>query len=521
MVAVFRYGVIAELAERDDFAPGQMSRLVEEIAGRTHHMPGKGPLKVSERTIYAWLKSYREGGMEALRPRLRTDLGQSRVMDEATIARAIRLRKENPDRWTSTLLDIMKREGTFDGRTVPHRATVDRHLAAKGASRRSLRVLGTKRHIKMKFERFGHLWVGDYHHGPLVLGTDGKPTTAKISAFLDHTTRYPVADRYYLAEDIATLRDCLLRALLKWGKAKLVYVDRGAAYRAEQLKYSLDHIGVKLVHSKEYYSEGRGLIEKWWQVTGQFESEVALREELCTLHELNRLWEAYRELRYCRKVHSELGKTPNEAISEVTPRPLDPQAVRELFLVKAMRKVHPKDCCVSVYHHKFLCESHLKRQQVEVRYDPNDFSSVLIFKNRKRVQRAFPQALNAPPEPQPEPEQVGQSVDYLALLREDYDRQLLQHARPLAYARLELTPGFDAERFVAVVCELAGLDPRPPVRRELASFWDTYGPLPEELVRIGTEHAIRLHGRTRHVRVYLHAIRTLVLAHWRHPPKEE
>ena len=76
------------------------------------------------------------------------------------------------------------------------------------------------------------------------------------------------------------------------------------------------------------------------------------------------------------------------------------------------------------------------------------------------------------------------------------------------------------ERFVQVVTALAGLPIRPATRRELKTFFETYGPLPEELCRIGTEHAIRLHGRRRHPRVYLQAIRTLVLAHWRTPNKE-
>jgi hypothetical protein len=72
---------------------------------------------------------------------------------------------------------------------------------------------------------------------------------------------------------------------------------------------------------------------------------------------------------------------------------------------------------------------------------------------------------------------------------------------------------------VQVVCELAGLKAQGAVRAELCAFWDSFGPLPESLVRIGTEHAVRLHTRGRHVRVYLHAIRTLVLAHLKTPNK--
>jgi hypothetical protein len=45
--------------------------------------------------------------------------------------------------------------------------------------------------------------------------------------------------------------------------------------------------------------------------------------------------------------------------------------------------------------------------------------------------------------------------------------------------------------------------------------------MPEELVRIAVEHVVRLHGRGRHPRVYLHAIRTLVVAQWQQPSNKE
>jgi transposase InsO family protein len=64
-------------------------------------------------------------------------------------------------------------------------------------------------------------------------------------------------------------------------------VDNGAVYRAGQLAYSLDRVNCTLIHSRPYYSEGRGLIERWWQIIGQFEDEVRLYPEPLTLHELN------------------------------------------------------------------------------------------------------------------------------------------------------------------------------------------------------------------------------------------
>jgi transposase InsO family protein len=520
--ALFRYRVIAPLLDEPAQAP--LRARVDQIAAQRHLHPRDGEVTISPRTLWTWLGRFRAGSIDALRPRHRRDRGTLRAFDAATLDRAEALRRELPARWTSTVVDILVREGTVEEAEVAHRATFDRHLHRRGASRRQLVVLGAKPTIKMQFASFGDLWVGDYHHGPKVLAPDGRATTAKLGAFIDHTTRYPVADRWYLAEDIATLRDTLLRALLVWGPPKLAYADRGAVYRSDQLAYSLTAVGSRLVHSRPYYSQGRGVIERWWQHADAFQAEIDARDELVTIHELNRLWDAFRTLRYVEAKHSELGMSPAQAIAQVVPRPLDPAVAHELFLVRADRTVNRQDATVSVEGRRFLCDAALRGRKVTVRYDPRDLSSVVTFVEGKRVGRAMPQpigrvATDSPP-PAPAP---GPKTDYLALLRADYDKRLVEEARPVADADLgALDPGFDESRFLTVVADLTCARVRGSEADEVHAFWTTLGPLPETLVRLALDHAVRLRGTGRHVRVYLAILRTFVLARMQSPkPVEE
>ncbi|HEY3358358.1 MAG TPA: helix-turn-helix domain-containing protein, partial [Polyangia bacterium] len=99
LVALFRYGVIAPLVERDQSGAvcgrGAVVKLMGEITGRPHHRPGRGPLTLTARTVYSWLHAYRRGGIDALRPRYRKDRGQARVIDAAVLARAVALRHES------------------------------------------------------------------------------------------------------------------------------------------------------------------------------------------------------------------------------------------------------------------------------------------------------------------------------------------------------------------------------------------------------------------------------------------
>jgi len=519
--ALFRYGVIAPLL--DERKTGSLRAQIIVLASERHLHPRRGEITISTRTLWTWLLQFRRSGIAALHPRHRKDRGSLRAVLAAALDRAEALRRQVPKRWTSTLVDILVREGTVTAKP-PHRATIDRHLRRRGASRRQLLVLGGKPTIKMQFDTFGDLWVGDYHHGPKVLAPDGRLTTAKLGAFIDHTTRYPVADRWYLAEDLGSLRDTMLRALLVWGPPRLAYTDRGAVYRAEQLAYSLAALNSHLVHSRAYYSQGRGVIERWWQLADAFQAEIDDRDEPVTLHELNRLWEAFRTLRYLEQPHSEIGMSPAQAIAAVTPRPIDPAVARELFLVRADRTVNRKDATVSVEGRRFLCDATLRGRKVTVRYDPRELSSVLVFVDGVRTQRALPQPIGktgdtaTPPPPPPS----GPKTDYLGMVRADYDRRLVEAARPVAYADLgALDPGFDESRFFTVVADLTGARLRDAEAEEVRAFWTTFGPLPERLARTALDHAVRLRGTGRHVRVYLAILRTFILARMQSPNPEE
>jgi len=519
--ALFRYGVIAPLL--DECEDGSLRTRITALAEERYLHPHRGEITISDRTLWTWLTRFRAGRIDALRPRHRKDHGSLRAASRDVLDRAEVLRRQLPKRWTSTVIDILVREGALDATETPHRATIDRHLRRRGASRRQLAVLGAKPTIKMRFDAFGDLWVGDYHHGPKVLAPDGRLTTAKLGAFIDHTTRYPVADRWYLAEDLGSLRDTMLRALLVWGPPKKAYTDRGAVYRAEQLAYSLAALGSHLVHSRPYYSQGRGVIERWWQFADAFQAEIDDRDEPVTIHELNRLWEAFRTLRYLEVPHSDLGMSPAQAIAAVTPRPIDPAVAHELFLVRADRTVNKKDATVSVEGHRFLCDATLRDRKVTLRYDPRDLSSVRVFVDGVFRQRALPQPIGKTGEDDPPPPPPpGPKTDYLAMVRADYDRRLVESVRPVAYTDLgALDPGFDESRFFTVVADLTCARVRGTEADEVRAFWTTLGPLPEPLVRTALDHAVRLRGTGRHVRVYLAILRSFVLTRMQSPtPKE-
>jgi len=104
-VALHRWAVIAEAAG-DRLAPAERGALVRQIAARAHAHPDGSSRRYSRGTIDRWLRAWRKGGLEALRPSPRADTGAVRAHPEL-FAEAAALRLELPGRSAAQIASIL------------------------------------------------------------------------------------------------------------------------------------------------------------------------------------------------------------------------------------------------------------------------------------------------------------------------------------------------------------------------------------------------------------------------------
>ncbi len=513
-LALFRHAIIGEL-DIEALPRGERSARIAELAARTYRTPAGRERRFSVRTLWTWWSAYQRHGLDGLLPQPRRDRGLLRAVSPEILDAAMALRREVASRSTATLIHILETEGRVVRRRL-RRATLDRHLAQAGVSRRRLRTLGDKRYIRLLFERPNQFWVGDYHEAPL-LWDPGRQRyrTLHLCAVIDHYSKLVPHAEWYATEQIATLEACLKQAILKRGLPETLYVDNGAAYRADQFAFACAHLGIKLRHSTPYVSEGRGAIERWNRtVVEQFEPEIrALR--LADAREIQLRFEAWLEQRYHLTVHEATGQTPLDRFAQLdfTPRYPDPVLVAETFRVRVRRKVHPKTVTVEVEAVAFVVEPHLRGRWVQVHYDPHDLSDVLIYRDGHRVQRALPQRPNEPPQLRPErPTVTPPAFDYLGALRAEYDRRVVVEARRLSFADWTPAPTFTLPAFLALVAEYLGKTLAPYERDDLTVAYDTVGPFADATTRLALEHALRVRGRGLHVAVYTHYLKVFHLS---------
>ncbi len=441
--ALVRYRLIADAAAAPRGARTQLLRLA---ASKEVAWPDGRVVRVTVRTLQRWLARFQQGGLAALVRRPRKDKGRVRAITEAALERVIVLRREEPARSTPTLIDIVERAGEIAAGGL-RRSTLDRHLDRRGASRRMLHVLGAKRHVRLLFEHPLDFVVADFHVGPYVRAAADEIRRAKLGAFIDHCSRYVPESRYGLAEDLMHVRRGTRALLVTHGLMGKLYVDHGPGYQANRFHFGCAQLGIDLVHSAAYVSEGRGVIERFNRTVKEaFEVEVRLRPEPPTLDDLNQFWWAWLDERYHRRPHSETDEPPLErwqrllATTEV--RRADPTLVDELLRLHARRTVHAKTSTVEVCGVRFVVDTALRRRKVSVLYDPHDLSSVLVFFDGRRIQRAVPQRPGEPPVAYTPPTRPPPSVDYLALLRRDHQRR---RADATAAIRFRAAPDDDAQ----------------------------------------------------------------------------
>ena len=104
-VALHRWAVIAEAAGAR-LTAAERGALVRQIAARDHTHPDGSARRYSRGTIDRWLRAWRAGGLEALKPSPRADTGVVRAHPEL-FAEATALRLELPGRSAAQIASIL------------------------------------------------------------------------------------------------------------------------------------------------------------------------------------------------------------------------------------------------------------------------------------------------------------------------------------------------------------------------------------------------------------------------------
>jgi putative transposase len=422
-VALFRYALIREAAD-PALSKRQRGRLVRELASQIHTGPGGVELRVGRSTIDEWIRAWREGGFEALKPAPRAT---SLKIPAEVFELAVSLKREVPDRTAAHICEVLREALGW----APNERTIQRYFRRIGLTRQSLTA------AKVAFGRFeasrpNELWVGDALHGPII-----KAHKAILFAFMDDHARLFTGYRWVTAEDTLRAEAALRAGFSSRGVPDAVYLDNGSPFVSHQLLRACASLGIRMIHSRPGRPEGRGKIERVFRtVRDQFLVEVA-HADIADVARLNELFTAWVETVYHRTIHSETGMTPLDRFEAGDPlRYPSPEELHEAFLWSETRMV-TKTATVSLFANTYEVDPALVGRRVELIFDPFDLTAIEVRWSGRPMGPAVPVVIGrhahpaARPEPGTEPPPAASGIDYLHLVEARADAEL---ERRISYA---------------------------------------------------------------------------------------
>lgn len=464
-VALFRYSLIRQAAD-ESLTTRQRGRLVRQLAAAEHAGPAGEKVTVSRTSLDRWIRTWRQGGFDALVPSARHAQPHTPA---AVLELAAALKREVPGRTAAQVGAILTEHGAM---VVPSARTLQRHFARLELNTRP------DGHGPRAFGRFeatapNQRWTGDALHGPVIAGRK-----TYLMAFIDDHSRVLTGYRWGHGEDAFALAAALRAGLAARGIPQVAYLDNGAAMVSKQLLRAMAVLGIRLTHSRPGQPAGRGKIERVFRtVREQFLIELTApgaAAKVGDLAGLNELFTAWVETVYHQRVHSETGQAPMQRFLAGGPPPVpSPDQLREAFLY-AEHRVVTKTATVSLYGNTYEVEPTLIGRKVQLVFDPFDLTDITVRYAGRQVGAAVPHRIGRHVHPAAKPEQPDPApatgIDYLALVRARHTTALTQ---ALNYAAITAQPdpaGQDqppAETLEA----LTGLDDyQDAVEADIASF---------------------------------------------------
>lgn len=432
-VALHRWAVIAEAANTR-LTPAERGVVVRATAGRAHAHPDGTERRYSRNTIDRWIREWRSGGLEALRPQARVDAGAVRARPEL-FDEAAALRLELPSRSAAAIAEIIWHR---HGVRVAER-TLRAQLRRRGLHREAL---GAEPKAFGRYEAEGpnERWITDVLVGPWVPHPRvGSSLRAKLFLIVDDHSRLLVHGRFMSAENTRAGQDVLRAAIVRRGLPEILYADNGAPFANHMLARTCAVLGIRLVHSKPYSPEGRGKQERLNRYIRERFLAEAEHVGIDSLDELNDRFAAWVDQVANRRTHAETKMTPEARFEGGgSKRAADPARLVEAFRWSAQRKV-TRTATVSLDGHHYSVDPALVGRRVELRFNPEDLTAIDVFVEGTPAGVATPLVIGrhthkaVPQAARPTPEATG--VDYLGLVAAAHDAETVG---PISFAQVPL-----------------------------------------------------------------------------------
>jgi putative transposase len=391
-VALFRYGLIADLLHPTPHDERKLYPRLKEKADKSYCIPGSRRTTVAVETLRDWLSLYRRGGFDALKPKPRKDIGSARALSTEVVDLLVSIKDAHRDWSVAMVIEAAHKENAAAREVALPVSTVHRLLSRAGVMGKPPSDPTTKDRRHFAYEHAGELWMSDVMHGPAVLVGSRRKQKTYLIGLLDDATRVVPFASFALSENTAAFLPVFKSAVMRRGIPKRLYVDNGAVFRSQHLALVCAKLGVTLIHARPYQPQGKGKQERFFRTVRMRLLSTLTEADLSSLEALNRRLWAWVEGEYHQAPHHGLeAQTPLDAwaMRSGDVRVPGPEVdLREMFLFEQKRRVQ-RDRTVSLDGMLYEVDATLVGEVVVLRYDPSTRGApVDVWHGGKKVHTA-------------------------------------------------------------------------------------------------------------------------------------
>lgn len=403
--AYFRFTVIGPLLSSPP-EPGALQEELAKLAQRRwrHPVRPERELTLGLSTIERWYYQARKAQdpIATLRRKAREDLGEQRSMKPELVTALEKQYRAHPS-WSyqlhyDNLLALVSMEPLLG--EVPTYATVRRLMQKRGWYKQAPRprhptlgqVLAAERRDRYEIRLFeaSHvhaLWHTDFHHGSLrVVDEHGQWHVPKVLCILDDCSRVCCHIQWYLYENTQNFVHAITQAFYKRGLPRAFMSDNGAPMTAGETTSGLKRLAILPETTLAYSPYQNGKQEHFWALLEGHLLRMLEGVSPLTLPFLNEVTQAWAELEYNRRHHSELDCSPLARLlkgPEVSREAPSSDEMTRAFTVRVSRTQRRSDGTLTLKGVRFELPSHLRTlARVMVRYRSWDLTRAFVVDER-------------------------------------------------------------------------------------------------------------------------------------------
>jgi len=368
-VAFWRYEQIEE-ALVDNLTHEQRGEITRSITRVPIRWPSGKTKALSVATIYRWIRDYQRDGLEALRPKRRSDRGVARAnLPDTVVQEALRQLTEDPGLTFTFLLALLR--PLFPDVRIS-RSTLHERLSSHSDYKRIKRL----KHHQKRRTRFVAKAPHDIWHtdakGPITLVfVDGRKISFHVFTIIDDASRAVLAAIITPTPDLAAAVRVFRMAANRWGLPGMLYADRASIFDARPFRMGLAQLGSHRISTKPRNPEANGKIEAYHRPLGLWFVKRLPKQDVVDFIHLQQLLDGIIYGLYQSHYHRELKQSPEEALAgRTSARHAPPTRLIDAFRQEKRLKAHPKTGEVVLDGVTYLVPDELRGQKLTFLSDP-------------------------------------------------------------------------------------------------------------------------------------------------------